>query len=127
MFVFFIYCGLIRSARRHVLFRAYSRNFLTIGGPHLNYLCSDRLHNEIHKITVSFLLLSLPVHNRLSDEALLAETTVMIQSFRTDRSGQTVQTQTRLLLEEQSDQGLHCLLFHLHLFDKKSRRFGLFS
>ena len=44
--------------------------------------------------------------------------TVMIQSFRTDRSGQTVQTQIRLLLEEQSDQGLHCLLFHLHLFDE---------
>ena len=42
----------------------------------------------------------------------------MILSFRTDRSGQTVQTQIRLLLEEQSDQGLHCLLFHLHLFDK---------
>ena len=38
----------------------------------------------------------------------------MIQSFRTDKSGQTVQTQIRLLLEEQSDQGLHCLLFHLH-------------
>ena len=31
-------------------------------------------------------------------------------------SGQTVQTKIRLLLEEQSDQGLHCLLFHLHLF-----------
>ena len=43
---------------------------------------------------------------------------VMIQSFRTDRSGQIVQTQIRLLLEEQSDQGLHCLLFHLHLFDE---------
>ena len=43
---------------------------------------------------------------------------LMIQSFRTDRSGQTVQTQIRLLLEEQSDQGLHCLLFHLHLFDE---------
>ena len=43
--------------------------------------------------------------------------TVKIQSFQTDRSGQTVQTQIRLLLEEQSDQGLHCLLFHLHLFD----------
>ena len=28
-----------------------------------------------------------------------------------DRPGQTVQTQIRLLLEEQSDQGLHCLLF----------------
>ena len=35
-----------------------------------------------------------------------------------DRSWQTVQTQIRLLLEEQSDQGLHCLLFHLHLFDE---------
>ena len=44
--------------------------------------------------------------------------TVMVLSFRTDRSGQTVQTQIRLLLEEQSDQGLHCLLFHLHVFDK---------
>ena len=28
--------------------------------------------------------------------------------------GQTVQTQIRLLLEEQSDQGLHCFLYHLH-------------
>ena len=34
--------------------------------------------------------------------------TVMILSFRTDRSGQTVQTQIRLLPEEQSEQGLHC-------------------
>ena len=33
----------------------------------------------------------------------------MISSFRTDRSGQTVQTQ------EQSDHGLHCLQFRLHL------------
>ena len=42
----------------------------------------------------------------------------MIISFRTDRSGQTLQTLIRLLLEEQSDQGLHCLLFDLHLFDE---------
>ena len=41
--------------------------------------------------------------------------TVMILSFRTDRPRQTVQTQIRLLLEEQSDQGLHCLQFRLHL------------
>ena len=34
-------------------------------------------------------------------------------------SGQTVQTQIRLLLEEQSDQGLHCLPFHLHILEKK--------
>ena len=42
--------------------------------------------------------------------------TVMILSFQTDRAGQRVQTQIRLLLEEQSDQGLHCLLFHFHHF-----------
>ena len=42
----------------------------------------------------------------------------MILNFLTDRSGQTVQTQIKLLLEEQSDKGLHCLLFHLHVFDK---------
>ena len=36
----------------------------------------------------------------------------MILSFRTDRSGQTADP------VEQSDQGLHYLLFHLHLFDK---------
>ena len=42
----------------------------------------------------------------------------MILNFQTDRSGQTVQTQIRLLLEEQSDQGLHCLLLYLHVFDK---------
>ena len=35
--------------------------------------------------------------------------TVIFLSFRTDRSGLTVQTQIRLLLEEQSDQGLHSL------------------
>ena len=42
----------------------------------------------------------------------------MTLSFRTDRSGQTVQTQIRLLLEEQPGQYLHCLLFPLHHFDK---------
>ena len=29
-----------------------------------------------------------------------------------------MQTQIRLFIEEQSDQGLHCLPFHLHVFDK---------
>ena len=44
-------------------------------------------------------------------------TTVMILSFRTDMPGQTEQTQIRLLLEGQSDQGLHCLPFRLHRLD----------
>ena len=38
--------------------------------------------------------------------------TVMILSFQTDRSGQTVNTQIRLILK---DRGLHCLSFSLHL------------
>ena len=42
---------------------------------------------------------------------------IMILSFRTDMPGQTVQTQIRLLLEEQSDQGLHCLPFRQHRLD----------
>ena len=48
--------------------------------------------------------------------------TVMILNFRTDQSGKTVQTKIRLLLEEQSDHGLHCLLFHLY----HTLRFGLY-
>ena len=43
--------------------------------------------------------------------------TIMILSFRTARPGQTVQTQIFLLLEEPSDQGLHCLPFRLHHLD----------
>ena len=52
--------------------------------------------------------------------------TVMIQSFRTDSSGQTVQTQIRLLLEEQSDQGLHCLQFHCIFLTKYPKVWPLF-
>ena len=48
---------------------------------------------------------------------LITVNIVLFLSFRTDGSGQTVQTQIRLLLEEQSDQGLPCLLFRLHLLD----------
>ena len=44
-------------------------------------------------------------------------TTLMILSFRTDWSEQIVQTQIRLLLEEQSDQGLHYLQYYFHLLD----------
>ena len=47
-----------------------------------------------------------------------AQFTIMILNFRTDRSVQPVKNQIRLLLEEQSDLDLHCLLFRLHVFDK---------
>ena len=52
--------------------------------------------------------------------------TVVTLNLRTDRSEQTVQTQIRLLLEEQSDQGLHCLLFHLLLFEEICKGLVLF-
>ena len=54
------------------------------------------------------------LHNKMNS---YPSTVLMILSFRTDMSGQIVQTQIRLLLEEQSDQGLHCLPFHLYCLD----------
>ena len=45
------------------------------------------------------------------------QSTVIIWSIETDRAEQTAQTQIRLLLKEQSDQGLLCLLFCLHLLN----------
>ena len=54
---------------------------------------------------------------KIKSSLKMPEGTVMILSFRTDMPGQTVQTQIRLLLEEQSDQGLHCLPFRLHRLD----------
>ena len=39
----------------------------------------------------------------------------MILSFRTDATG--LHCFTKSADREQSDQGLHCLLFHLHLLD----------
>ena len=50
-------------------------------------------------------------------QAACRASTVMFLSFRTDRSGQTEQIQIRLLLEEKSHQGLHCLQCPLHLLD----------
>ena len=58
-----------------------------------------------------------PRHIMLLEIVLEIIFTVMILSFWTDMPRQTVQTQIRLLPEEQSDQGLHCLPFRLHRLD----------
>ena len=42
----------------------------------------------------------------------------MILSFQIDRSGQNADPDQTALLKEQSDKGLHCLLFHLHFFEE---------
>ena len=98
----------------------------------MNYACSCKIliQNQLgHKI-LTYLLIAfrnLIFKPRVAQIAMVMDylscsskivTTVMNLSLWTDRSGQTVQTQIRLPLEEQSDQGLHCLLFHLHHFDK---------
>ena len=69
-----------------------------------------------------------PQHVFIEKKAKLSVNTctVMIQCFRTHGSGQSVQTQIRLLLGDQSDQGLHCLLFHLHLFDEITKGLASF-
>ena len=66
---------------------------------------------------VAQLLTVSPDVDTLELPLLLVYNIVMILSFRTDMPGQTVQTQIRLVLEEQSDQGLHCLPFCLHRLD----------
>ena len=53
----------------------------------------------------------------LSQDFMHREYTVKNLSIGTDKSKQTVQTLIRLLPKEQSDQGLHCLPFQLHLLD----------
>ena len=49
--------------------------------------------------------------------------TVMTLSFQTDSYGQTVQTQIRLFLEKQTDQGL---LFYLLLFEEIHKGLAFF-
>ena len=76
-----------------------------------------------HKIPSCFLILAVADQkcrplNTCVWPLVITETlsTIMVISFQSGRSRQTVQTQIRLLLEEQSDQSLHCLQFHLHRF-----------
>ena len=75
-----------------------------------------QLSSNMHLISSSAALDCLP-----SSSGHHIQSTIMIQNFWTNRSGQTVQTQIRLLLKEQSDQGLHCLLCHLPLFEEFPR------
>ena len=71
----------------------------------------------------------------MSEYLTFSGLTITTLSFRTYRSGQTVQPQIRMLLEEQSDplleeqsdQGLNCLLFNLHLFDNIASLFEFYS
>ena len=53
----------------------------------------------------------------ISKDTISTNITTCTVNIGTDRSEQTVQTQIRLLLMEQSDQGLLCLLFCLHLLN----------
>ena len=78
------------------------------------------------ELTKSFLFIGDKKGNGVEEVKNLSNTTVMILNFRKDRSWQTLQTLIRLLLEEQSDQGLHCLLFNFHRVNEIPFKFGLF-
>ena len=81
----------------------------------MQYIIVSASH-DLTKIEIDFVI---PINNKVESNIENSfHDTVMIQSFRTDWSRQIVQTEIRLLLREQSDQGIHCLLFHLQLFDE---------
>ena len=72
-----------------------------------------RCDQGFHCLPFALYLLDVFVCDKTTPHYSNFKITMMILSFRTDMPGQTVQTQIRLLLEEQSDQGLHCLPFGL--------------
>ena len=96
----------------------YITNYTVIFIPYLVLTASILILVIKLKTAYSSTVLNKQIEGPLFKAAEMNKTTVMILSFRTSRSEQTVQTQIRLLLEEQSDQGLHYLLFHSHLFDE---------
>ena len=78
----------------------------------------DKFSNStILRHTFSLLYNLILYKNRKQQRISYDKITVIILSFRTDWSGQIVQTRIKLLLEEQSDQGLHYLQYCLHLLD----------
>ena len=95
----------------------------------LPYPSQESLYSRVKRVYLSLLSTKQPIGGVLlktetsvfsiqsNVSFLVFHNTVMILSFRTAMPGQTVQTQIRLLLEEQSDLGLHCLPFHLHRLD----------
>ena len=85
----------------------YSK-FSTISAQHMKLRCSI-ICSRVYTLT------HLKMNKNIISGRLLF--TVKILNIGTDRSEQTVQTQIRLLLMEQSDQGLLCLLFCLHLLN----------
>ena len=95
----------------------YSFNIIGIFRNGENFYENMKSLTAVKRFSMTVMFFS---HKEKKGISLVFYITKMTLSFRTDtcRFGKTVQTQIRLLLEEQSDQGLHCLLFHLRLFDK---------
>ena len=66
---------------------------------------------------IFFILINFYIASFLVSSYILLSTikSIIMLNFQTDKSKQTVQTQTRLIKEKHSDQGLHCLQLPLHL------------
>ena len=106
--------GILHMARTDIIEMSFLPNFWTVSWDHI----FDDKKKRKQLLTARSIRkqLTLPVLHTLCLDHTDA-VTVMILSFRTDMSGQTVQTQIRLLLEKQSDQCLHCLPFRLLCLD----------
>ena len=108
-------CGLVGNSRRHILSYRGSYKYLDmVIHMQVTFLVLIQI-KPIQVIVILVKVFEYTVH--VSFCAMVFSCIVIILNFRTDMPGQTVQTQIRLLLEEQSDQGLHCLPFRLHRLD----------
>ena len=107
----------------------FTINLILCRFPKIGCRCSSGFHSSgvpsRSKLIVSncwiidnFWLMILPGNSRWTFilSSYVQHLTVIFLSFRRDRSGQIVQTQIRLFLEEQFDQGLHSLQFPLHFW-----------
>ena len=113
---------------KSLFFLLIFRCFRQISKDHMNKVwyikivnCSNKEATEISNCLTTTPLFKIKdwILHHTSRTILIGDSpyTVIILNIGTDRSEQTVQTQIRLLLMEQSDQGLLCLLFCLHLLN----------
>ena len=83
-------------------------------------LRTDFTSNLVHGLAFQTPKFYIASYGKMKQEPVKLSSNCDVKSdlrIGTDRFKQILQSQIRLLLKEQSDQGLHYLLFHLHLLD----------
>ena len=93
----------------------------------MNTYIRTYIHTYIHTDKPKPICPPPPTFSKLGHKKEMTRNSTLILSFLTDRIGQIVNTQIKLIQEEQSDQGCHCLLFCLHLFQTLVYMYGNIS